>query len=89
MLPLLVQVAILIPLTIVLVILLLAPSSESPNDGNTQDDPSSANTSRVHILVLGDIARSPRMRNHATSFARHNVAVDLIGSVGGCDATNS
>ena len=38
-------------------------------------------TRRVQILVLGDIGRSPRMRNHATSFARQDVEVDLVGYV--------
>ena len=37
---------------------------------------------RAQALVLGDIGRSPRMRNHATSLARHNIAVDLIGYIG-------
>ena len=37
---------------------------------------------RTHILVLGDIGRSPRMQNHALSVAMHAVAVDLIGYVG-------
>ena len=37
---------------------------------------------RAQILVLGDIARSPRMRNHALSLARHGIRVDLIGYVG-------
>ena len=34
---------------------------------------------RTHVLVLGDIGRSPRMQNHALSLARKNIAVDLIG----------
>ncbi|KAI4155162.1 MAG: hypothetical protein LQ340_001176 [Diploschistes diacapsis] len=34
---------------------------------------------RTHVLVLGDIGRSPRMQNHALSLARRNIAVDLIG----------
>ena len=37
---------------------------------------------RAQVLVLGDIARSPRMRNHSTSLASHKVLVDLIGYVG-------
>ena len=37
---------------------------------------------RTHVLVLGDIGRSPRMQNHALSLARRNVAVNLIGYVG-------
>lgn len=37
---------------------------------------------RTHVLVLGDIGRSPRMQNHALSLARRNIAVDLIGYTG-------
>jgi beta-1,4-mannosyltransferase len=37
---------------------------------------------RTHVLVLGDIGRSPRMQNHALSLARRHVAVNLIGYVG-------
>ena len=37
---------------------------------------------RTHVLVLGDIGRSPRMQNHALSLARNHVAVDLIGYTG-------
>jgi len=37
---------------------------------------------RVQIVVLGDIARSPRMRYHALSIANHGVAVDIVGYVG-------
>lgn len=34
---------------------------------------------RVAVLVLGDIGRSPRMQNHAVSFARAGWDVDLVG----------
>lgn len=34
---------------------------------------------RVSVVVLGDLARSPRMVNHAHSLASREVAVDLIG----------
>ena len=37
---------------------------------------------RTHVLVLGDIGRSPRMQNHALSLAKKNIAVDLIGYTG-------
>ena len=37
---------------------------------------------RVHILVLGDIGRSPRMQYHALSIAKHGGQVDLIGYKG-------
>ncbi|KAL2121021.1 hypothetical protein VTJ04DRAFT_5048 [Mycothermus thermophilus] len=33
----------------------------------------------AHIVVLGDIGRSPRMTYHALSFAKHGVKVNLIG----------
>ena len=36
-------------------------------------------TNRVAVLVLGDIGRSPRMQNHAVSFARAGWDVDIIG----------
>ena len=36
---------------------------------------------RAHVLVLGDIGRSPRMQNQALSIARCDVDVDLIGYV--------
>lgn len=39
-------------------------------------------TGSVHVLVLGDIGRSPRMTYHALSLARHNVPVELIGYLG-------
>ena len=36
---------------------------------------------RVHVLVLGDIGRSPRMQYHALSIAKHGASVDFIGYV--------
>lgn len=36
----------------------------------------------AHIVVLGDIGRSPRMTYHALSFAKHGVKVNLIGYAG-------
>jgi beta-1,4-mannosyltransferase len=36
----------------------------------------------VHILVLGDIGRSPRMTYHALSIAKHGGKVNLIGYLG-------
>lgn len=35
--------------------------------------------SRVAVLVLGDIGRSPRMQYHALSIARKGGLVELIG----------
>lgn len=36
----------------------------------------------VHVVVLGDIGRSPRMCNHAIEFEKHNFNVQLIGYKG-------
>ena len=36
----------------------------------------------IHILVLGDIGRSPRMTYHALSVAKHGGKVNLIGYLG-------
>lgn len=36
---------------------------------------------RVAVVVLGDLARSPRMLNHAVSLAREGHVVDLVGFV--------
>jgi beta-1,4-mannosyltransferase len=36
----------------------------------------------VHVLVLGDIGRSPRMTYHALSIAKHGGRVNLIGYLG-------
>ena len=41
--------------------------------------PATKESTRVHVLVLGDIGRSPRMNYHARSIARHGGYVDLIG----------
>lgn len=37
---------------------------------------------RVQVLVLGDIGRSPRMQYHALSIAKKGGYVDLIGYLG-------
>ena len=36
----------------------------------------------IHVLVLGDIGRSPRMTYHALSIAKHGGKVNLIGYLG-------
>ncbi|CAF5143573.1 unnamed protein product, partial [Rotaria sp. Silwood1] len=36
----------------------------------------------VHIVVLGDLVRSPRMCNHAIEFDKHKFIVQLIGYAG-------
>lgn len=37
---------------------------------------------RVQVLVLGDIGRSPRMQYHALSIAKNGGLVDLFGYLG-------
>jgi hypothetical protein len=37
---------------------------------------------RVQVVVLGDVGRSPRMQYHAISLAKHGAHVDLIGILG-------
>jgi hypothetical protein len=46
-------------------------------------------TKRVAVLVLGDIGRSPRMQNHAVSFARAGWDVDLVGFRGTSQMTTA
>jgi beta-1,4-mannosyltransferase len=38
----------------------------------------------VHVVVLGDIGRSPRMQYHAISIAKHGGRVFLFGYTGRC-----
>jgi len=40
----------------------------------------------VHVLVLGDVGRSPRMTYHALSIAKHGGRVNLIGYLGKTDS---
>ena len=47
------------------------PAAGSPNEDVS-----------VHVLVLGDIGRSPRMTYHALSIAKHGGRVNLIGYLG-------
>jgi hypothetical protein len=44
--------------------------------------PSVALQKCVHIVVLGDLGRSPRMCNHAIEFEKHKFNVKLIGYAG-------
>ncbi|KAJ1967283.1 mannosyltransferase [Dispira parvispora] len=39
-------------------------------------------STRVCIIVLGDVGRSPRMQNHALALADHGVEVDMVGYKG-------
>lgn len=41
--------------------------------------PATKESTRVQVLVLGDIGRSPRMNYHARSIASHGGYVDLMG----------
>lgn len=38
----------------------------------------------VHVVVLGDLGRSPRMCNHAMEFEKLKFNVQLVGYAGGC-----
>ncbi|RPB20948.1 hypothetical protein L211DRAFT_828760 [Terfezia boudieri ATCC MYA-4762] len=55
-------------------ILLLLPAK--PTTSNTKEP---SHETRVIVLVLGDIGRSPRMQYHALSIARKGGKVDLVG----------
>lgn len=72
---------------IVTIILLSLPSQyrgQTSSRASSQHDPDTQLPSRVdvQILVLGDIARSPRMQYHTTSIAKHGGYVQLIGYCG-------
>lgn len=41
----------------------------------------------VHVLVLGDVGRSPRMTYHALSIAKHGGRVNLVGYLGSSTVT--
>ena len=55
---------------------LLKMSSSSSSSSS-----SSNKAGRAVVLVVGDVGRSPRMMNHALSFARAGVDVALVGNV--------
>lgn len=70
------------------VLLLCAPSRyirHSPPKavGNSKDVSTHEPKISVHLLVLGDIGRSPRMQYHAMSIAKHGGRVDVMGYEGG------
>lgn len=44
--------------------------------------PNNSTQKCVHIVVLGDLGRSPRMCNHAIQFDKHKFNVQLIGYAG-------
>ena len=66
--------------TLITIIMLLAPAPYGGRD-DTIDGKSRSGT-RVQVVVLGDIGRSPRMQYHALSIAKHGAQVDLIGYKG-------
>lgn len=57
------------------VVLLCLPKQQPAQESST--DPT--HETRVIILVLGDIGRSPRMQYHALSIVRKGGKVDLVG----------
>lgn len=61
---------------ITLITLLLLPA------GDSQLTRHGKRRTRVQVLVLGDIGRSPRMQYHALSIAKKGGYVDLIGYLG-------
>lgn len=64
---------------ITLFTLLLLPAG----DGQLTSLPRAGKRStRVQVLVLGDIGRSPRMQYHALSIAKNGGLVDLVGYLG-------
>jgi len=80
-------------LAIIIIILILCywlllskrdSNNSRPAVGTTDDSTSKqgAITKRATVLVLGDVGRSPRMQNHAVSFAKAGWQVDLVGFKG-------
>lgn len=72
MAPILIFFLIAVTISLTLCALLLRSHGELPTNGKTA----------VHVLVLGDIGRSPRMTYHALSIAKHGGRVHLIGYLG-------
>ncbi|KAL8998581.1 MAG: hypothetical protein Q9169_002421 [Polycauliona sp. 2 TL-2023] len=66
--------------TIISVLLLSLPSTYGAEVRFKKDG--SPVKSRVQVLVLGDIGRSPRIQYHALSIAKNGGLVDLIGYAG-------
>lgn len=65
--------------TIILFTLFLLPAG----DGQLTSLPRAGKRrTRVQVLVLGDIGRSPRMQYHALSIAKNGGLVDLVGYLG-------
>lgn len=61
-------------------LILLLPSQYKPRQASdSKQNASSEPQTRIQILVLGDIGRSPRMQYHALSVAKHGGQVDIIG----------
>ena len=66
--------------TVITIFMLLLPSPYGRTDDMLEGK--RGRDSRVQILVLGDIGRSPRMQYHALSIAKNGGQVDLIGYKG-------
>ena len=66
--------------TAITFLLILLPSQYEPGRASdSKQNESSEPETRIQILVLGDIGRSPRMQYHALSVAKHGGQVDIIG----------
>ncbi|OJJ78459.1 chitobiosyldiphosphodolichol beta-1,4 mannosyltransferase [Aspergillus glaucus CBS 516.65] len=61
-------------------LILLLPSQYKPRQASdSKQNASPEPKTRIQILVLGDVGRSPRMQYHALSVAKHGGQVDIIG----------
>lgn len=66
--------------TAITFLILLLPSQYEPRRASdSKQNASSDSKTRIQVLVLGDIGRSPRMQYHALSVAKHGGQVNIIG----------
>lgn len=65
-----------------LVMFMLPDDAYGEEDVRTFSEEKIKSRYRTHVVVLGDIGRSPRMQNHALALARRSAAVNLIGYTG-------
>lgn len=73
---------ILVLLLFYLVMFMLPDDAYGEEDVKTFSEEKIKSRYRTHVVVLGDIGRSPRMQNHALALARRSAAVNLIGYTG-------
>ena len=73
---------ILVLLFFYLVMFMLPDDAYGEEDVRTFSEEKIKSRHRTHVVVLGDIGRSPRMQNHALALARRSAAVNLIGYTG-------